>query len=214
MTHRTITACARNVSWYLHTSTTPGPLYKKLNSFLALPDGWHFGEGRPPSFGLVGTAAWIAQKAEEAGAEDIEVFPDPEGGILMSAYRGEDVLEVLCASDGTFQLSFERPVAEELYEEGLSLMDVENKIGALEWPKLNSSDFFIQSTIASERSDIKALRFREVVTKGYLLSEPVASPDQVDQFASTYETIMMPDHPEIRRYSGDFPQIPFQKHIA
>ena len=72
-----------------------------IDSFIDLPKGWHYGEGR----NATETAATMAKKVDSffTGTEKfrvIEVFPYIDGGIVMSGfYQDYDNISITCKPD-------------------------------------------------------------------------------------------------------------------
>ena len=90
----------------------------EITKFMALPNGWHFGEG-------VGTCLACAEKAlaiDKASecnsyVEAVEVFPCISGEIMICLYgrSGDDYIEFLCRHDGT--IDYVREIGNEEVEE-------------------------------------------------------------------------------------------------
>lgn len=60
-------------------------IMKKIDAFLELPDGWHYGEGHAPSKGTVKMAKKVYDQFNTEKYE-IEVFPGIWGEIMIEIY--------------------------------------------------------------------------------------------------------------------------------
>ncbi len=67
---------------------------KKLNEFLSLPVGWHYGQGGPISHRLVDLAKQIVYRAFLLGFSSTDAFPGVDGGILITVYERDHTLEI------------------------------------------------------------------------------------------------------------------------
>ncbi len=152
------TAAVMRVDYLLHYKRD---IYRnarrQILSFAQLPKGWHYGGGNPAGADTVKLALKVSLLFVEHGAGEIEAFPDVEGGILVSGYRGEDLVDVFCGTNGRLDLLHERN-GESLYEkENVDLDEAGAFIECLEW-KL--SDFFIRSISDESSEDSRALLSR------------------------------------------------------
>ena len=102
-------------------------------SFANLPDGWHYGTGTGAVHAAVDAALNVNSLLVDCGARNIEVFPDIDGGILVSGYRDRHTLEILCRPDGGMDLVYE--VDDDLVNErsSISIDEIEEFLGGSEW---------------------------------------------------------------------------------
>ena len=115
-----------------------GKIADTIRSFANLPDGWHYGTGTGAVHAAVDAALNVNSLLVDYGARNIEVFPDVDGGILVSGYRDRYTLEILCFPDGRMDLVYE--VDDEIVNErsSISITEIEEFLGGSEWflPKL------------------------------------------------------------------------------
>ena len=79
---------------------TPHSAEQVIGSFLDLPEGWHYGEGRNATKAAYRTALEVDRLFQNSKARIIEAFPDLDGGVsVCGRYENED-LEVFCSPDG------------------------------------------------------------------------------------------------------------------
>ena len=123
---------------------------EKIRSFVALPDGWHYGTGTAAADSTVDTALSVNSLLVDYGARNIEVFPDVDGGILVSGYRDSDTLEILCHPDGRMDLVYE--VDDELMnaQNSISIDEIEEFVGGVEWLPQNLFGHCTQSILAKK----------------------------------------------------------------
>ncbi len=100
---------------------------EKIKGFLHLPDGWHYGEGRPPSKSTVINALTIHGRARLL-CLTTNAFPGIGGEIQVTCYNGADVLGFTLEDDGTITYALEHNETEEDDVEGLTLEEAVNKL--------------------------------------------------------------------------------------
>ena len=86
---------------------TNDPIVNRIHSFLQLQEGWHYGEGRNATQEAIDLALDINSLLLEYGADEIEVFPDTDGGILVSGYHEDHMIEILCSPQGSIAMLHE-----------------------------------------------------------------------------------------------------------
>ena len=116
--------CLQRISWMIDISTAlpasfsqgflEGKIADTIRSFANLPAGWHYGTGTGAVHAAVDAALNVNSLLVDYGARNIEVFPDVDGGILVSGYRDRHTLEILCCPDGRMDLVYE--VGDEICE--------------------------------------------------------------------------------------------------
>jgi hypothetical protein len=80
----------------------------KIRSFADLPNGWHFGAGRPPSAAMISKALGWHDKLRRVGFADTDAFPGANGEIMVTGYEGSHYVEILLETDATVSLVYER----------------------------------------------------------------------------------------------------------
>ena len=132
-------------------SVLEGRISKTIRSFAKLPDGWHYGSGTGAVDIAVDAALNVNSLLVDYGARNIEAFPAVDGGVLVTGYHGRDTLEVLCCPDGEMNLVHE--IEDELVDEwsGISIREIEEFLGGLEWLPQNLFVHCTQSISAEKR---------------------------------------------------------------
>lgn len=82
------------------TEDSKSYIEKKIDSFLALEPGWHFGEGGPPSVERVEKAIKFVKDTIGLGF-DMDAFPGIAGEIHLTFYHDNTYLEVIFDIDGS-----------------------------------------------------------------------------------------------------------------
>lgn len=119
---------------------------RKVREFANLSEGWHFGEGVPPSRENLSTAHGLLVNAEELGFDEADAFPGIDGEIQIAIYRGDDDLEFTIETHGTITFVHDENGKELRYERGLSLDDAIQTLVRVSdriWPSL---DLFTANT--------------------------------------------------------------------
>ena len=123
------------------------PITRKLFSFMTLPWGWHYGNGRPPLPIAIMMAASAIAELKKMGAEKFEVFPEVDGNILVSAYYSDVCIDVTTTKDARYAFVVEKGNLEVAQSERpLNLFELAAKIGAGRWLPGKSLDWFTLST--------------------------------------------------------------------
>lgn len=196
------------------------PIADQIFSFMSLPDGWHYGEGCGATEAAVSTALRANGLLAKYGADAIEVFPDTEGGILVSGYHGQDTLDIFCHRNGQTDLLHETDegdVDEDVIHEqkGVSLSDIEKYLRGLSWRSMKSSDFFIQSISAGKNSDSQVLLSKTLQTMAaYRSSTQNVRWIVVEANANISDVSMTPEYRETRRSSGEYQYLNSPKKLA
>jgi hypothetical protein len=77
----------------------------KVNSFAELPEGWHYGEGVPPSEDMRQNAIKLLRVADFLGITRANAFPGNEGEVEVGFYTGKSVLELTLELDGSITIA-------------------------------------------------------------------------------------------------------------
>ncbi len=131
---------------------------KEINSFTDLPKGWHFGEGVGANETAVKATHDVHNLMIENGAEEIEVFPAIDGGVLISGYFDNESLDVSCRPNEGMEIVHEIDDNLKYEKEGLCLNDVKKYLEELNWSK-RSYGYYIQNISASEKNDLPVKLF-------------------------------------------------------
>ena len=130
----------------------------KIDSLRHLPDGWHYGEGRGATQHAIDVALAAYKVFCRKGIGRIEVFPDVDGGILLSGYHEDETVEVLCGPEGSVNLLHE--IHDEVVhdEDHESVGEVDEYVRELPWNSMTSSDLFTRSISVSRKADLTVWR--------------------------------------------------------
>ena len=105
-----------------------------IDSFMGLPEGWHYGEGR----GATEAAAKAAKKVDtlflETEARTIEAFPGIDGGVAVYGFYEDQHVEVVCHPGGRRMELYREIDDEPVYEnDDIALDDVIDYVEGLSW---------------------------------------------------------------------------------
>ena len=184
----------------------------KIRSFAQLPDGWHYGEGCAATGEAMGVAVEVDALFLMYGADAVEVFPDVDGGILVSGYRESESLEVLCGPSG--RLTIVHEVEDEVVADrgDVSIDDAAAYIGEIGWTPENLSEYSIPSTTARAKADSRvSLSSHQPAEESRFLT-PTVPARWVPTRANTLRGFIAGSR-EIPVYSGDSTQI-FSRDVA
>lgn len=127
---------------------------KKIDSFLYLEKGWHYGKGVFPSKKTIAIAKKIAEQAL-SNIFDTDAFPGIDGEIMVTVYYKEHYLEFTIESDGEITFVHELNDEELVYKEGLKLQEAKIKLDDFCEKIWNISELSTESIMITERSDLK-----------------------------------------------------------
>ena len=123
---------------------------KQISCFESLQEGWHFGEGVGANEIAVKSALDVYDSMIKNRIEIIKVFPEIDGGIMISGYLKKETLEVLdvsCRPDGTMEMDHEIDNVDvfENTRKDLSLNDVEDYLEEFSWNRKKSYEYCIRN---------------------------------------------------------------------
>ena len=107
------------------------PTEKKLLGFLALTDGWHYGEGVAFERKRIDRAIQLVKTACQRGLYTSDAFPGIGGQVMVVIYHGNRDLEVTIEADDTVTIVHENDGQEESYKEAASFDEALEAVGAL-----------------------------------------------------------------------------------
>lgn len=187
---------------------------KKVSDFAALSEGWHFGEGGPPSEEMRRRAVFLLRAAHVFfGIDRTNAFPGVRGQIQVTFYHAERMLELTLETDGTVTIAEDEGDREIVFEEGAS--DAEAFASLREF----SQRIWATSESSTESITIQNVTISPVwrstfpATNRYLsFTRVVPSPRVVEFVNILHGTIV--SRPESRRSTGIFQRTPFQLTAA
>ena len=172
----------------IYSTAAFDPVAAEILSFLRLPKGWHYGHGVPATAECALQALQFFRLMRDLAFERFEAFPETAGGILLSSFRGESVVEILFRADGRFDVTVEQ--ADSFAElESAENVDKVTALGII-WKIANSapsrsSGSSILGTIAEKSIDSKVspLEILTTVFRSWSLAVPQR---QVEVFANIF----------------------------
>jgi len=78
----------------MNADDQPGPLIRKLRSFIRLPAGWSHGEGRPVAAEAIRVAEGFAELSTQLQIR-ADVFPGLRGDCAIAFYDGDKCVEII-----------------------------------------------------------------------------------------------------------------------
>jgi hypothetical protein len=153
------------------------PVAAEIISFLRLPGGWHYGKGIPANVDAVFSALQFFRMMKDLAFGRFEAFPEASGGILLSSFHGDNIVEILFRADGRFDVTVERDDSFTEVESSENV-DKATALGFI-WKIANSnpsrlSGSSIQGTIVERSVDSKVLPLETMTTvfRSWSLSVP------------------------------------------
>ena len=147
------------------------PIIRQILSLKFLPDGWHYGEGRGAERTTVDAALRAYRAFQQRGITRIEVFPDVDGGILLSGYYEDETIEILCGPKGNVHVLYERDDEIAYDEDYASVDEATAYLRELPWNLIGiSSDYFILDISVGKKNRFKSLAFNVSSTDGGISS--------------------------------------------
>ena len=187
--------------WSNHLDPKQAALVDRIRSFRNLGEGWHYGDGRGATESAIRSALEIQSNFIRYGARKIEAFPDPDGGILISGYHEEHTIEVFCTDDGRMNILHERDDCA-LYEKNdVTLDELIDYLGGLQWSLKNSFVSFIPNTTVMRNKGLQVWR-SEILQEEACRSLTRNVPEkQVEQNANIYG-VSIPVWQGVLQFSG------------
>ena len=178
-------------------------LTAQIRSFAKLPDGWHYGEGRGATSDAVETALAVHTLVFDLGAQEVEVFPGVDGGILISSYHESDTLEIRCNPSGRMVMWHEVNDAPVEKRENVSLEEIRKYVGDLAWLPVSLFDCYILNISAVQKGASQGRPSKHLLmTAAFLFSTPYAPPLIVEGSANTLPNTMAVPQATFQ-YSGE-----------
>lgn len=180
---------------------------EQIRSFMQLPDGWHYGEGRSATHAAVVAALGVEALFREYGAQEVEVFPGVDGGILTSGYHENDALEIRCNPSGQMDMWHEANDEPVDSRKNTSLEEIGSYLGDLEWKPKSSLDCYILNISAVQEGDLQVrLSNRLLQTAGFLFSILAAPSVTAETSASMLLDTMKVHRATWQFYGESFPK--------
>lgn len=122
---------------------TIGQTIQKVNEFSALREGWHFGEGVPPSPERINQAVSFLEYASFNDIERANAFPGIGGQVEITFYIRDCMLEITIESDDSITIAEDREHEQISFEENLSKSDTYRRLDDFNQNLWDCSDHFI-----------------------------------------------------------------------
>jgi hypothetical protein len=143
---------------------------KKINSFKALPVGWHYGSGIAPLAKVLDLAIRLNQCAGLMGFEATDTFPGIDGEVMLTVYDGDIYLEFSIEVDGSINYVREQGNEEVDSDDKISLYQAINHIVNIGFSKWRSSVLSTRNNMIQRRKDSRDMRLsRAKPTKSQFL---------------------------------------------
>lgn len=127
---------------------------RDIKGTAGLSVGWNYGRGEPSSLLARNNAIVVASLLIAGGAEEIAVFPDTDGGIMLTGYREDTSADVLCVAGGGFEVTFETGDVESPIVRAPDYSQLEHVMRGNGWQERNTSASFLQNIMMFGSGDI------------------------------------------------------------
>lgn len=187
---------------------------RKIESFGKLPNGWHYGRGRPAPMDMIDAALKIEGHLRMIGFSHTDAFPGADGEIMIVGYRGEHDLEVTLTPGDEFEIIHVagRQDSDSIVAHGLAAAkNVIARLGRGIWESLGLS-MGSTSTIIAENS--KASRSSPAPEAGFQFYARTASQRASEVTAATSATTMMKKSQGILLSTGPFQTMRASRRVA
>ena len=132
------------------------PTERKINKFLALDEGWHYGEGVPISKTIIQRAIQLNREAIRRAFYETDAFPGVNGEIMFTIYYGKHYLEFIIEPDKSVTASHELEDEEISYQEGLSFQEAKSKIEEFRKELWRESESSTEHIMIEKKEDLPA----------------------------------------------------------
>lgn len=135
--------------FYIFDFKNASPIFKKIQSFKKLGEGWHYGEGRKFSAEVIKCAEDLAGYLSNNLFNKLNAFPGLDGEIMIKTYFPTSAIEITINSDLKANFMVETRAGEQLFEsDTVSIADLKRQILShrytnFEWNSLEYSPSLI-----------------------------------------------------------------------
>jgi hypothetical protein len=127
---------------------------QKVNEFAQLREGWHFGEGLPPSPERIDQAVNFLEYASFSDIDRVNAFPGIRGQLEITFYSEDRMLEITIESDDSITIAEDCDHEQVSFEENLSKSDAYQRLEEFNQNLWASSDHFIVSILIPNASAV------------------------------------------------------------
>ena len=182
----------------------------RIHSFGRLPEGWHYGEGRNATKIAIALALCIDELFIKHNAEAVEAFPDIDGGILVSGYRGNETIEVFCGPGEYVDILHEKDDNVVYDRKEIFVDDIDTYLRGVAWKPKKSYDCFIPDITVDMKGASRVWRSRTPpAAEVYRLSRVDAPENAAGRNVDTYLVFTTPKSLDIPLFSGESQQIDY-----
>jgi hypothetical protein len=129
----------------------------KITGFQYLLEGWHYGEGVPPTPDTISSTIAINDTAKSFNLQT-DAIPGVDGEIEISCFSNGDTLEFTIMNDKTLTFVHEKDGCDVECKENLSLDEAMKELINYSKTLCNMSDSYIPTTITPIKIDLGVLR--------------------------------------------------------
>lgn len=184
----------------------------KVNSFVELPEGWHYGEGVSPTVEICQNATKLLRVADFLGITRANAFPGVDGQIQVNFYIEKDVLEFTLELDGTITIAEDEGNNQVGFKEGASWNTAFAKLREFSEKIWDSSESSTQAVMIQRRGNFLVRHLSRQATKESLLWNVIAPLRLVDHSVSiSPSTIVI--RPENLPFTGGYRTAPSQMDV-
>ena len=178
---------------------------RKVKGFATLLEGWHFGEGLPPTQGRIDQAVAFLVYAQVVGIDRANAFPGINGQVEVTFYSADQMLEITVESDDSLTLAEDRGDEQIGLEENVSQRDVYQKLNEFDQnPWLSSDLFTVNITTQSAKVLVSQVaRWTSEVENHFPLSKLSVPPIRVVHVAPT-SLVTTTSRPVNLRFTGPY----------
>ena len=142
----------------LSRASTGDPVEMQIVGFMALPDGWHYGEGRAASYRTIELALYIVASMRNLGVSTFEVFPMVNGEVMVSAYCETTSIDITTTKEGNITYVVEKDDLEvAAQDDPVDFSVLEQAIEQKGWLACVLLDLSTRGTIATKRAGLPQL---------------------------------------------------------
>lgn len=115
---------------------------KYIRSFSNLTDGWHYGEGKPPSPVDIEIMTSLLLQARLLGFSKFEAFPGADGEVQLAIYDGANFYAITIERGGGFTVLYERNREQVFFQEQASFHEIVARLEEFSFQLCNTQESF------------------------------------------------------------------------
>lgn len=177
------------------------PTLKKVQAFLRLQPGWHYGRGMAFTPELIKEALQFQVYATSLGFYETDAFPGIDGSIMLTVYEGPDSIEFTLNPCGDIDYRRETDDVEVSEREGLTLSAAQGILREFRRETCKPSVSYTTGTLITAKNALLQTHLH-LSGAAFLLSMNSVYSHPGEQFASTFASTT-PPWQVTPQYSGD-----------